>query len=78
MCWCRGVPTARAACCRGCACRFAAFFPPYMSTLGIEQGYIAPIFSSFTVANVVGSVISAPLATRIGRQPVHCAPQSTL
>ena len=49
---------------------FAAFFPPYMATLHIEQSFIAPIFSSFTVANVIGSVISAPLATRLGRQPV--------
>jgi MFS family permease len=50
---------------------FAAFFPPTMATLGIRQGFIAPIFSSFTVGNVSCSVASAPLATRFGRRPVQ-------
>ena len=49
---------------------FAAFFPPAMSVLGLSQGYIAPIFSSFTVGNVGMSVASAPLATRHGRRPI--------
>lgn len=49
---------------------FAAFFPPAMVGLGLQQTYIAPIFSSFTVGNIVCSIASAPLATRFGRRPV--------
>lgn len=49
---------------------FAAFFPPAMVGLGLHQTYIAPIFSSFTVGNVICSIASAPLATRFGRRPI--------
>ena len=49
---------------------FAAFFPPAMVGLGLHQTYIAPIFSSFTVGNVLCSIASAPLATRFGRRPI--------
>jgi MFS family permease len=49
---------------------FAAFFPPAMVGLGLHQTYIAPIFSSFTIGNIVFSIASAPLATRFGRRPI--------
>lgn len=49
---------------------FAAFFPPAMVGLGLQQTYIAPIFSSFTVGNIICSIASAPLATRFGRRPI--------
>ena len=51
---------------------FTSFFPPALSGFGIRQTLIAPIFSSFMVAQLVTSMVSGALATRFGRQPVLC------
>ena len=47
--------------------QFAAFFPIYVSELGIRQQLVAPIFSVFMASSLMMSMASGPLANRYGR-----------